>query len=75
MTTPSRDWLPGVHPSLNIQGDPETYEIENRAVDPEGRIEAAMRVIADWAGRDSDSLRPVDSIQGSRARGSCSAPG
>ena len=52
MTTPSRDWLPGVHPSLNIQSDPETYEIENRAVDPEGRIEDAMRNIADWAGRD-----------------------
>jgi SAM-dependent methyltransferase len=52
MTTPSRDWLPGVHPSLNIQGDPETYEIENRAVDPDGQIESAMHAIADWAGRD-----------------------
>ena len=48
----SADWLPGVHQSLNIQTDPETYEIENRAIDPEGRIETAMRSIADWAGRD-----------------------
>ena len=52
MTTPSRDWLPGVHESFNIQADPEIYEIENHAVDPEGRIEAAMRAIADWAGGD-----------------------
>jgi len=52
MTRPSRDWLPGIHPSDNIQGDPDTYEIENRAVDPDGRIESAMRAIADWAGRD-----------------------
>jgi ubiquinone/menaquinone biosynthesis C-methylase UbiE len=48
----SSDWLPGVHASLNIQTDPETYEIENRAIDPEGRIETAMRSIADWSGRD-----------------------
>jgi ubiquinone/menaquinone biosynthesis C-methylase UbiE len=52
MTTPSWDWLPGVHPSDNIQGDPATYEIENRAVDPDGRIESAMRAIRDWAGCD-----------------------
>lgn len=48
----SSDWLPGVHPSPSIQADPEAYEIENLAVDPDGRIEAAMRRIADWAGRD-----------------------
>jgi ubiquinone/menaquinone biosynthesis C-methylase UbiE len=48
----SSEWLPGVHPATNIQADPEAYEIENRAVDPEGRIEAAMRRIADWSGRD-----------------------
>jgi SAM-dependent methyltransferase len=52
MTTPSRDWLPGVHPSDNIQGDPETYEIENRGADAQGQIESAMRAIADWASRD-----------------------
>jgi ubiquinone/menaquinone biosynthesis C-methylase UbiE len=43
--------LPGVHPSPNIQTDPELYEIENRAVDPEGLIWQAMRREADWAGR------------------------
>jgi len=48
----SSDWLPGVHPATNIQRDPDAYEIENRAADPEGRIEAAMRRIADWSGRD-----------------------
>ena len=52
MTSPSRTWLPDVHESVNIQADPETYEIENRALDPEGRIEEAMRAVADWAGRD-----------------------
>ena len=52
MASPSRTWLPGVHESFNIQTDPETYEIENLALDPEGRIEAAMRSVADWAGRD-----------------------
>ena len=41
-------WLPGVHPSANIQGDPDLYEIENRAADPEGRIEQAMWQIAPW---------------------------
>jgi hypothetical protein len=34
--TPSRLWLPGVHESFNIQTDPETYEIENLALDPGG---------------------------------------
>ena len=32
---------------------PQTYELENRAVDPDGVIEAAMRALgAGWAGRD-----------------------
>jgi SAM-dependent methyltransferase len=52
MTGTAGDWLPGVHAAPNIQTDPDAYEIENRAVDPDGRIEAAMRAIADWAGRD-----------------------
>jgi len=43
--------LPGVHPAPNIQDAPDTYEIENRAVDPEGRIEAAMMSIAPWGGK------------------------
>ncbi|MFN8630885.1 MAG: class I SAM-dependent methyltransferase [Chloroflexota bacterium] len=54
MTKPSASWLPGVHPAPNIQGDPDAYEIENRATDPEHRIEAAMRAVADW--RDADVL-------------------
>jgi SAM-dependent methyltransferase len=44
--------LEGAVPSPNIWDHPETYELENRSVDPEGRIESAMRRIADWAGRD-----------------------
>ncbi|HEX5560934.1 MAG TPA: methyltransferase domain-containing protein [Nocardioidaceae bacterium] len=42
----------GAVPSPNIWHHPETYELENRSVDREGRIEAAMRAVADWAGRD-----------------------
>lgn len=42
----------GVVPSPNIWNHPETYEIENRAVDPDRRIEAAMRSVLDWSGRD-----------------------
>jgi hypothetical protein len=41
-------WLPGVHPSAKIQGDPDLYEIENRAADPEGRIEQTMWQLAPW---------------------------
>jgi SAM-dependent methyltransferase len=42
----------GAVPSPNIWDHPETYELENRSVDREGLIEAAMRAVADWAGRD-----------------------
>jgi SAM-dependent methyltransferase len=42
----------GVIPSPNIWRTPELYELENRSVDPEGRIEQAMRAVADWDGRD-----------------------
>jgi SAM-dependent methyltransferase len=42
----------GVIPSPNIWDHPETYELENRGVDPGGLIEAAMREVSDWAGRD-----------------------
>ena len=38
--------------SPNIWDHPDVYEIENRAVDPGLRIEAAMRSVLDWAGRD-----------------------
>jgi SAM-dependent methyltransferase len=46
------DALPGVHPAPNIQQAPEVYEIENRAADPEMRIEAAMRAVRDWHAGD-----------------------
>jgi SAM-dependent methyltransferase len=41
----------GAVPSPNIWQHPATYELENRAVDPDGLIESAMRSIADWDGR------------------------
>jgi ubiquinone/menaquinone biosynthesis C-methylase UbiE len=47
--------LPGSVPSPNIWHHPETYELENRSVDLEQRIEHAMReVLGDggWCGRD-----------------------
>ncbi len=40
--------LPGVHAATNIQKNPDIYEIENRAIDPKGRIEAAMATLAPW---------------------------
>ncbi|MFC5184261.1 class I SAM-dependent methyltransferase [Actinomadura harenae] len=42
---------PGAVPSPNIWNSPSVYEIENRAVDPDGVIESAMRGIAPWTGR------------------------
>lgn len=42
----------GAIPSPNIWHHHGTYEIENRAVDRAGVIEAAMRSHGDWAGRD-----------------------
>jgi SAM-dependent methyltransferase len=42
---------PGAVPSPNIWNHPEVYELENRAADPEGRIEAAMLELGDWSGR------------------------
>jgi SAM-dependent methyltransferase len=44
-------WLPGVHTAPNIQDDPAVYELENRALDPDGLILAAMAELAPWAGR------------------------
>lgn len=43
--------FPGVHPAPNIQDAPDVYEIENRAADPEHRIEAAMAAVASWDGK------------------------
>jgi SAM-dependent methyltransferase len=45
--------MPGpneVIPSPNIWRFPQTYEIENRGVDPDGVIEAAIREIRPWDG-------------------------
>jgi SAM-dependent methyltransferase len=44
-----RGLRPGAIPSPNIWNDPATYEIENRAVDPDGVIEATMRSIRPYA--------------------------
>jgi len=40
-----------VIPSPNIWNDPDVYEIENRGVDPDGLIEAAILGIHDWTGQ------------------------
>ncbi|KUP98040.1 class I SAM-dependent methyltransferase [Thermobifida cellulosilytica] len=42
--------LTGAIPSPNIWNAPRTYETENRAADPEGRIEEAMRAVRPWTG-------------------------
>ncbi len=44
--------LPGTVPSPNIWQHPDIYELENRSVDPDRRIEAAMHEVYDWTGRD-----------------------
>jgi len=41
----------GTIPSPNIWQHTATYEVENRAADPDGRLWAAMRERADWDGR------------------------
>lgn len=43
--------LPGAVPSPNIWHHPQVYELENRGVDPDGVLEAAMRSVHDWAGQ------------------------
>ncbi|MEV0195532.1 class I SAM-dependent methyltransferase [Nonomuraea sp. NPDC050691] len=40
----------GAIPSPNIWNTPQLYELENRAVDPDGAAEAAMRAIRPWDG-------------------------
>jgi hypothetical protein len=43
--------FPDFRPAPN-QGDrPDLYEVENRAVDPAGRLLDAMRDLAPWAGK------------------------
>lgn len=41
----------GTRPSPNIWEHPATYEVENRAVDPHGRLAEALQARADWARR------------------------
>ncbi len=40
----------GTVASPNIWNHTSTYEIENRATDPHGRLDAALRALADWDG-------------------------
>lgn len=40
----------GAVASPNIWQHPATYELENRAFDPDGLVEQAMRAVRDWAG-------------------------
>lgn len=40
----------GAVPSPNIWNSPQVYELENRAVDPDGVLTAAMREIRPWDG-------------------------
>ena len=43
---------PGTVPSPNIWHHTAVYEVENRAADPDRRIESAIRARLDWSGRD-----------------------
>ncbi|MGZ4453764.1 MAG: class I SAM-dependent methyltransferase [Nocardioides sp.] len=44
--------LAGAVPSPNIWHHTATYELENRAADPDGRLWSAMADAVSWAGRD-----------------------
>jgi ubiquinone/menaquinone biosynthesis C-methylase UbiE len=41
---------PGAVRSPNIWDSPRLYEVENRAVDPHGRLAATLRELRDWSG-------------------------
>jgi SAM-dependent methyltransferase len=51
MTTVSAARLPDFKHAPNQGGNIELYEVENRALDPDGHLLAAMRARAPWAGR------------------------
>jgi SAM-dependent methyltransferase len=51
MTTLNGSGLPDFKPAPNQGGNVELYEVENRALDPDGFLLAAMRTRAPWAGR------------------------
>ena len=42
----------GVHLSPNIQTDSDIYELENKACDPEHRIESFLKSIFNWSGKN-----------------------
>jgi SAM-dependent methyltransferase len=44
--------MKGAVPSPNIWHHPATYELENRAADPDGRLWSAMATVVDWTARD-----------------------
>jgi SAM-dependent methyltransferase len=49
-SAPVAEIAPGAVPSPNIWNSPQVYEVENRAVDPDGVLDAAMRAIRPWTG-------------------------
>jgi SAM-dependent methyltransferase len=51
MTTVTAAELPDFKSAPNQGGNIELYEVENRALDPDGHVLAAMRARAPWAGR------------------------
>lgn len=51
MTSPGGP-VEGAIPSPNIWSSPDVYETENTGVDRAGVLDAALREVADWAGRD-----------------------
>jgi len=44
--------MEGAIASPNIWQHPEVYEVENRAVDPDGLLAGAIGSVVDWTGRD-----------------------
>ena len=51
MAAAARATFPDWRFAPNIGGHPDVYEIENRALDPDGHVLAAMRNLAPWDGR------------------------
>jgi len=51
MTSVTAAELPDFKPAPNQGGNVDLYEVENRALDPDGHVLAAMRARAPWAGR------------------------